>query len=287
MNLICPSGVGDFLWIHQKLHAVPNAVYWFPEDEPHRAHQAARALGCKCGYLPAISTPWVWAQEGEPVIDRPGVYVVQPNSRLDSGHSLLHWYPERAAYGQLALHESSESFLNLVYRPKYVLAFTCHSGYMDGNLLPAVWGRIFRHIEQTIAPVRFCGAMDDVGFMQEIEQYYKPSFKPLYDEPIETVCRAAVESLAMVGVASGPLIAAQYCGAATLSAYPRHLGRMPGTWELDGPRTGACMIDELEEAIRLGGLADVCYGDGRGKREDCGPDLSDLRSVGRIPCSEV
>lgn len=201
--------------------------------------------GIRHGYLEHLTTRWVWDQPGMPDIpDTGGVLVVHPNGHLEAGKRIEKWYPE-FPFKVPAPQPNVALFRTTVGKPPYVVAFCCHMGYMEGNLLPGIWARMFQEIEQHIAPVLIVAADRDVEFAEAICKIFDPTMSPCFNAPLPEVCNILMNARATIGVASGITILSTYYGIPTLHGYPRHLAAMPGTWEHGQANTAACMVDEL------------------------------------------
>ena len=248
LHLLCPAGIGDFAWIWSKWHAVAaerDCTFWFPQGEQKRAGALAQMYGARYGYMPGLNTRWVWEQEGEPKIPSSGaVLPLHPNRHLEAGYRIEEWYPGlpfKCPVPELntALYKTE------VGTTPYVVAFLCHEGYMEGNLLPGVWARVLQHIEQEIAPVVLVGADKDVPFIEKVCETFDPTLAPITNASLDQVLAAIQGSVGMIGVAGGLSIISTYLGIPTLHAYPRWLAQMPGSWEHEGARASWCFVDEL------------------------------------------
>jgi hypothetical protein len=262
LHVLCPAGVGDFLWIWTHWHAVAReqpVCFQFPDGEQHRAHQYLQLLfrdlpQADYQYLPGLTTKWVWDQPGDPEVpEGPGVVIVQANRHLEAGHRIEEWCPHLPfAYPELWLGKEQED------EPKqgaYVLAFLCHEGYMRGNLPPSAWARLLAYVEQQVAPVRLVGAGKDVAFGEQVRSLlggHRPEYPDLWDRPFPVVLAAARGAVGMLGVAGGPIIAAQVDRCPSLIAYPSHLYRMPGSWENPAGPWDWCFVSQLEAAVTSG-----------------------------------
>lgn len=254
LNLLCPAGVGDLLWILAKLAPCSwdrNAVFWLPDGEQHRAGAVARMAGVRYGYLPGLTTGWVWEQPGSPELPKSGWVAVQANRHLEAGKPLHQWYPELpTSYPDL-----SPLFQSRQGAKSYVVVFTCVESYMGGQLQPHVWANIVAHLEKTVGPVMLVGAGADVVFCRKVESYYRPKVPPSYDRPLEEVAVILTRAKLVVGVASGLLIMSIAYGTPSIISYPRHLSLMPGTWEPDSSVRLSVFQDELQREV-LGGAAE-------------------------------
>lgn len=261
LHALCPAGIGDFLWIWSKFHSVAKkrpVTFWFPQAEQNRAQPLAAMLGAASGYLPDLSTEYVWSQPGEPKIpDTGGVITVQPNRHLEAGHRLEKWYP------RLPFALPQPQILAKVFRQEadsfqYVVAFMCHAGYMEGNLLPGMWARLFKDIEKSIAPVLIVAAGADVGFARKVLDVFDPTLNPVFDAPLDQVAALLAGAQLTVGVASGITVLSTYLGTPTLHGYPRWLAAMPGTWEQPEARSDWCFVDELVLPTTLQRIERLC-----------------------------
>jgi hypothetical protein len=263
LHVLCPAGVGDFLWIWTHWHAAARererVTFHFPDAEQHRAHQYLQLLfrdypNVHYSFLPGLTTQWVWGQPGDPAPpEGPGVVVVQANRHLEAGRLIEEWCPDLPfCYPEIALGEAGEE------EPRqgtYVLCFTCHLGYMRGNLPPAAWARLLGRVEQQVGPVRLVGAGKDVAFGAEVRSLlggHRPEYPDLWDRPFPVVLAAARGAVGMLGVAGGPIIAAQVDRCPSLIAYPSHLYRMPGSWENPAGPWDWCFVSQLEAAVASG-----------------------------------
>ena len=254
LNLMCPAGIGDVLWILSKLAVVAkakdNMVFWLPSGEQHRAGALCRQAGVRYSYLSGLSTTWVWEQPGSPELPESGWIPIQANRHLENGQHLKDWYPQYPiCYPKLAsCYEHPMRFTD------YVIGFMCVATYMGGQLLPSVWADIFHYIEANVAPVLIVGAHADVAFAKEVERFYTPKIEPMYDRPLEEVLAAVRGARGTVGVASGLLISSIAYKTPSIISYPRHLNKMPGTWEPAGSKWDWCFHDRFHEFIRGGSL---------------------------------
>lgn len=270
LHLLCPAGIGDLLWILAKWKTVADqrpTVFHLPAGEQRRAAEYGRLFGIETSYLDGLMTGWVWEQPWEPVLPAgPGWISVQANRHLEAGKRIEGWcpgLPYAPPRPHVACHDTHQ-------RP-YVLVFTCHRGYMGGQLKLQAWGEMLRTVERELAPIRFIGAGNDVPFVRELLPYLRhPDTRHLLDRSIEHVLAAARGALCAFGVAGGPLIAALHEGCPTLFGYPPHLDRMPGSWEPPGSRWGWCFTRELPNLIRYQGLQKLLSGEPVG-REIAGP----------------
>jgi hypothetical protein len=254
LHCLCPAGVGDFCWILSKWWSIAEGrpvTFWFPDREQHRADQYARLVGAEHGFLPELTTQWVWGEPddpGQPKIPRAAAILrVQANRHLEHGRRIEEWYPRlpyRTPEPKISVRDT--------WGGKFFLAFTCHEGYMDGNLEPEVWARMALRISANIAPVRFVGAHLDVPFIERILAL-APSLLPreahILDQDLEAVLAAAQRAEGFIGVAGGPIIAAIYMGAPAIVGYPEWLDPMPGSWEPPETRQITCRVQELPETV--------------------------------------
>jgi hypothetical protein len=246
LNVMCPAGLGDLLWVLAKLSHIPNAIFWLPGIEQRRSGGLARAADMRYGYLDDLATDWVWDQPGNPPLPKSGWITVQANRHLESGQRLVDWYPQlNTAYPKLKLSYQPPSC-------RYVVGFACNAGYMGGQLQAETWARIFRKIEATVAPVLIVGAGRDVDFAKMIERHYQVKMPPMYDAPVEEVMAVILGAKAMVSVASGLAVFSIAYGVPTLISYPAHLAKMPGTWEPPSARWDWCFHKQLPESVDKG-----------------------------------
>src|SRR5690349_7981000 len=71
LHLLCPAGLGDNLWIVGKFWSVcmeREVVFHLPAAESRRSGDVFRMMGLKYGYMPDLSTEWVWSRPGSPAI---------------------------------------------------------------------------------------------------------------------------------------------------------------------------------------------------------------------------
>jgi hypothetical protein len=254
LNVMCPAGIGDVLWILSKFAALAQEreiVFWLPAGEQHRAGGLCRMAGVHYAYLPTLTTQWVWSQPGSPEIPESGWIAVQANRHLEAGKHLKDWYPELPlAYPELSVR----------FQPKkadYVIGFMCLATYMGGQLQPKEWAAIFEYVEKHVAPVVIVGAGRDVDFAREVMKFYKSPLPPLFDAPLEEVLPTVLGAKAVVGVASGLLISGITYGKPSLIAYPRWLTSMPGTWEPPSSRWSWCLTENLPDKVFSGALQDL------------------------------
>jgi len=253
LHLLCPSGIGDFLWIWTKFWAVARSrqvKFWFAEGEQQRAGGYAELVGAQAGYLPGLRTDWVWERDGEPALPPGGGWVtLQANRHLEAGRPLSSWYPELPyAAPQPHLPERPDAGL------PYAYAFVGRRNYMQGNLSPSIWAQILRHVEARM-PVKLVGAGVDGEFIRDVLRCHggdEPEV--ILDRPLVEVLATARDARLVLGLAGGPTIAALCLGRPSLLAYPRWLHRMPGTWEPPGTRWDWCFVDELLQQVCAGAL---------------------------------
>lgn len=251
LNLLCPAGIGDCCWILSKLHAVAAhrpVTFWLPEGEQQRAGEYLRLCGYDARYLLGLTTRWVWGKPGDPELPQVGTVPVHANRHLERGGMLRDWYPV------YPLKHPTPQLPPCPIKGAFVLAFLCHSGYMEGNLDPAQWGMILRRLQERVAPVLLVGAGRDVEFAREVMRGFEPGARTLFDRPLAEVLAAAASPLCRLafGLAAGPLISAQVGGTPTFMAYPRWLSRMPGTWERFDVLSGWCHTHDLPQAVLRG-----------------------------------
>jgi hypothetical protein len=261
LHLLCPAGIGDFIWIWSKFWSVAqkrDITFWFPEGEQKRAGQYAKLVGAKHDYLPGLWTEWVWNRPGDPVLPKEdrGWVSVQANLHLECGRYLSTWYPE------LPLKVPEPTVALAEDLPKQVLLFCCHEAYMEGNLTPEQWAEIAQILHRQLAPVRLVGAGRDVAFAERILEHYHSPLEPLFNKPLETLLSHTLspQTRLMVAVASGPSIAAVNTGCPAVVAYPRWLEYMPGSWEPEGSRVLSCFTQELPSVIQAGQFREVARG---------------------------
>lgn len=259
LHFLVPAGVGDNLWIAAKHWTTVedrDVTFWIADSEQKRSGDLFRMLGWKYGYMPGLTTDWIWSQPGEPPIpDTGAVLSMQPNRHLENGHRIEKWYADYTFRNPVELLKSDAALFRLkASNLKYVVVFTSTQGYMEdgGNLLPAQWARICRQLEKDVAPVVLIGAGRDVPFVEKICQYFDPQLAPVFNAPLDQVYTLFAGATMVVGAHAGPLILSTYMGIPTLHAYPRWLHPMPGTWEAEGNVWGACFLDELENRVREG-----------------------------------
>lgn len=256
LNLLCPAGIGDTIWILSKLLPIVRerrAILWFPGGEQRRAGQYCDLLRLDYGYLPGLTSAWVWNQPGDPKLPQIGYRAVHANRHLEAGKHLSLWYPEYPLEYPHALGDPEPSSRRHAWR--FMLAFLCHEHYMQGNLTPEKWARILERLGRS-APVRIVGAGIDIAFAKRVMRLM-PGYavsEPIFDESIGHVIAAARQAKAIIGVAGGPTIAAVCAGCPSLVAYPKWLAPMPGTWEPDASRARSCLVSELYDLVMDRGL---------------------------------
>lgn len=247
-NILCPSGIGDLYWIVSKFwDSADNAIFWFPGEENRRAGPLADILGVDYGYLPGLTTDFVWSQPGSDPIDGRNTLVVQANRHLESGKHIRDWYPE------LELHYPA---IIVGYTPPsigdYICVFTCSHHYMGGQLHPTVWANMIKClIQSTGKKVVLIGAGSDVPFCREIETTYQQNGTCIgvYDRPLTEVMAWIKGSDGLIGVASGFSIISTCIGVPTITGYPRHLDKLPGTFEPEAATHDWVFLDQLPEYI--------------------------------------
>lgn len=243
LNICCPAGIGDVLWILAKLGRISNAVFWLPEGEQKRAGALCRLAGVRYGYMPGLTTDWVWSKPGSPDLPEKGWVVVQANRHLEAGKKLTDWYKHYPLqYPLLRLNYQSP-------RCRYVVGFACASNYMGGQLDPKLWAALYTFIERNYAPVIMIGAGSDVDFCREIEAHFKPKLSPMYDQPLEEAMSVLFGAVSTVGVASGLMISAIAYGVPTIVGYPAHLTKMPGSWEPPTSKWSWCLTQDLHDSV--------------------------------------
>lgn len=249
INLLCPAGIGDILWIVYKMKVYANlearhgkkVVFWLPGQEQRRSGGLLRMFGLHYGYLDSLTTPWVWSQPGNPDIsDHGGIYTVHANRHLEAGNRIEEWYPQITG-----CYPPIRPLLQTQQKGNYVSVFMCMNAYMGGQLKPVTWANIIERIESEVAPVMLVGAGKDVAFAREVEGCYRPALAPMYDCPVEEVIDSMSTGLASIGVASGLMIVSEIYGPRTLMAYPQHLDKMPGSWETKPSEW--CLVGDLKE----------------------------------------
>lgn len=250
INVLCPAGIGDLYWIYSKLHVLGDrAIFWFPGEENRRAGQLADMLGISYGYLPGLTTDFVWSQPGDDPFENRKTIIIQANRHLEAGRKLDDWYPEVS----VCYPDIRSGYIPPVDSQSYVSVFTCAKHYMGGQLHSTVWANIIKCIiHSTGLKVALIGAGSDVELLQEIRGTYG-SFKDdvigVYDRPFTEALGWIQNSKAMVGVASGMSIISACIGVPTISGYPRHLDKLPGTFEPSGSVCDWVFLDQLPDYI--------------------------------------
>lgn len=258
-NVLCPAGIGDFYWIYSKFHTVSKeCFFWFPKDEDaSRGVDVATLLGVECGLMPGLTTEFVWGQHGSPAYKEGETLVVQANRHLEAGLHLNDWYPGFQLEYPKVPAESEWA------KPgDYIAMFTCTENYMGGQLHPTVWATIIRCIIQTTGlDVVLIGAGKDVDLCQRIESTYgSDRIHPVYNKSLREVLNWVFNARLFVGVASGFTILSTCHRTNTLTLYPRHLSKMPGTFEPAGARGDWCYVDEFPGFVYNGMLKGVLNG---------------------------
>jgi hypothetical protein len=251
INVLCPAGIGDLYWIYSKLHVLKDgAIFWFPGEENRRAGQLADILGIRYGYLPGLTTDFVWSQPGNDTFGNRQTIIVQANRHLESGKPLHDWYPEiHTHYPQV-----SSGFIPPAKKDSYVCVFTCSKNYMGGQLHSTVWANMIKCIiHSTGSKVALIGAGSDVELLREIKGTYH-SFNDhvieVYDRPLTEVFGWIQHSRAFIGVASGlSIIATSSLGVPVITGYPRHLDKLPGTFEPETSAHDWVFLDQLPDYI--------------------------------------
>lgn len=303
LHVLAPAGIGDLAWIFSKWRTIcqeRNVTFWFPKPEQKRAAPLAHMYGAKAGYLDHLTTEWVWhgdpkgyhvlwSPDGQPDIpDTGAVLVVQPNGHLEKGKHIRSWYPD-LPFLNPAPESKAAILATLVGCPQYIVAFMCHYGYMGGNMMPGTWAQTFELIEKHIAPIQIVAAGADVPYAEKVCEIFLPSLSPCLDAPLPEVCTILKNAKAMIGVASGISILSTYYGIPTISAYPRHLAAMPGTWEHPYANTAACFVDQIpfvgldllsQLLSRAPHLLGSANGTGRGDVETVPEPMSEVHDTG-------
>lgn len=252
LNILLPAGIGDSLWIMGKLKQAHdergNVKFWLPHGEQQRAGDYLRMIGVNHGYMPGLTTDYVWSREGSPVLPSRGCVSVQANHHLESGFRIEEWYPEiELAYPKMKIEAVDD------FGAGFALLFPGSRHYMQQNLTVAQWVAIARNLKEQYGAVRMIGAGNDVEFTEQIIEGFGGEGH-LLNRPFDDVAAAFTSPRCklFIGVASGPLIAATAAGVKTAMAYPRHLAKMPGSWEQPGADTKWCFVNELP--TRLEGM---------------------------------
>ncbi len=261
LHLLCPAGIGDLAWIVCKFGPLAKKrkiKFWLPESEQKRCGDYLDMLKLDNGYLDnvALKTRWVWDRFQSPILPKtPGWVSLHANTTLEEGHRIETWYPRLpCVWPDTKIKGRNED-------QPFAAMFVGTRHYMGGQLTVNEWVDIAKRISNTVAPVVFFGAGQDVEFLCEITSYVKCSV--LVDRPFKEILSLmkSPQCRAVVGVASGPLIVNVYEGhAPTLLAYPSHLEKMPGTWEpLDKP-WHACQLGALGTFVATGGVQRMVTG---------------------------
>lgn len=249
LNLLLPAGIGDCAWVMSKLYPLAkhrDTMVWLPEGEQQRAGHYMDMIGVKHGYLPGLTTNWVWQRHGSPEIVSRGWVSLHANTHLESGHRIEAWYEDKPlSYPKLKFSNKDS------YKNSFALLFPGSRNYMNGNLDVSQWVRVAEQLKREFGNVRLIGAGKDVEFVNEIIMRVG-GHSHLLDRPLNEVAAAFKSSRCKLfaGVASGPLIAATVEGAKTFLAYPDHLAPMPGTWEPPGSKTGWCFVKDLPKKVQ-------------------------------------
>ena len=259
LHFLVPAGVGDCLWIVSKLWQVcmeRDVTFWLPGAEQKRSGDLFRMMGLKYGYMPDLTTEWIWSRPGSPPIpDTGAVLSIQPNRHLEHGHRIERWYPEYEYRNPCEFMDlQARIFKQEAVGQQYVIGFMSQTQYMEygGNLKPAQWARIWRMVEENVGPVALIAAGKDVQFLDEVMKFFEPSLNPIIDASLDQVAQAMAGANMVLGAHAGPLILSTYMGIPTLQGMPRWLAPMAGTWEMEGATWGACFLDELENVVREG-----------------------------------
>ena len=260
LHFLVPAGVGDNLWIMSKFWSVceqRQTTFWLADKEQRRSGDIFRMMGLRYGYMPDLSTDWVWSRPGMPPIpDTGAILSIQPNRHLEHGHRLEKWYPDLPIKNPVSLfkEELPPLFKQESGATKYVVAFMCHQQYMEdgGNLLPGVWARILRQIEKDVGPVVLIGAGKDCEFIRKVCQFFAPSLDPFLDQPLDIIASVMQGSQMCIGAHAGPLILSTFMQIPTVHFYPRWLHPMPGSWEMEDAIWHAVFLDEAELFVNQG-----------------------------------
>lgn len=255
LHLMCPAGIGDLAWIVCKMGPLARKrriKFWIPGSEQKRCGEYLGLLGLDYGYIdrPDFKTVWVWSRPAAPHLPSGNGWVsLHANSFVNDGERIEKWYPALPC----AWPDTKAKGVKL--KDDFVLMFACTRWYMGGQRPPKEWAAIAKHIAETVAPVKFFGAHNDVDFAKEIQQ--DCNAEGIFDRPFKEVLQLmkSPQCKAVVGVASGPLIVNVYEGhAPTLLAYPDHLAKMPGSWEPPDAKWHSCKLGEIWPWIRNGGV---------------------------------
>lgn len=244
INLLVPAGVGDLYWILAKFQTMPGTIFWIPDAEQRRCRGLAEMCGIEYGYLPGLTTDYVWSRPGMPAIDGPGIYEIQPNRHLESGRPLEEWYQ-----GLPVKYPKLNPRHHLIDAGDHVFVFMCNENYMSGQLCPETWASMLRVIEDRHGTIVLCGAARDVDFATKVNTLMGGTCKTLFNCPLNEVMAWILSAKLCIGVAAGLLILAVCHNVPTVMAYPRHLASMPGTWEPRGGPWRWCFVDSLQRNI--------------------------------------
>jgi hypothetical protein len=260
LHILLAAGIGDVLWALTKLHGLARerekrgqrVTFHLPDGEQKRAGEYLELLGVQCEYMPHLTTRWVWDRPGSPPIPESGWFSAHANLHLENGRRIESWYPELPATWPRPY--LANPYPRDPATEPFVLCFTCTRGYMMGQLPAATWRSMFVRIAQTVAPVRFVGAANDVEFIEDIAggELGPPH---LINRPLAEVLLAmrSPRCVGMFGVAGGPIIAATAEGVPSFLFYPSHLVEaMPGSWEPPGARWDYCRVADAPKAVSSG-----------------------------------
>ena len=248
-NLLCPSGIGDLYWIHAKFRVFQSeSIFWFPGEENHRAAALADMLGIEYGFMPKLTTDWVWSKLSDQEYVHRKTLVVHANRHLESGNHIKEWCPDLP----LDFADIRSGFRPPI-KTDYICMFACSTDYMGGQLHATVWANMIKCIMQSTGmKVVLIGAGADVPLIREIIGTY-PS---LSEKVITVLDRSFSEVLgwlqgcnAFISVASGFSIIATCLGIPSITAYPRHLDLLPGTFEPESSLYDWVFLDQLPEYI--------------------------------------
>lgn len=262
INVLCPAGIGDLYWIYTKLYVLKErAIFWFPGEEKRRAGQLADILGITYGYLPGLTTDFVWSQPGDDPFESRKTVIVQANRHLESGKGLHEWYPEI----DTEYPDIQSGYIPPAPQQSYISVFTCAKNYMGGQLHSTVWANIIKCIIHTTGlKVALIGAGPDVELLREIQGTYS-SFQgnviEVYDKPFTEALGWIQNSKAFIGVASGMSIISSCIGVPTIAGYPRHLDKLPGTFEPEGSIDDWVFLDQLPDYVFNYKHNDLIYGE--------------------------
>ena len=247
-NLLCPAGIGDLYWICSKFQPYfSECMFWFPDSESHRAAPLAEMLGLDYGYMPGLTTEFVWSQDGGTPYDPKSAMFVHANRHLECGNPIKSWMPE-LPLDYPVIHSG---FQPPVKRGDYICIFTCGEHYMGGQLHSTVWANIIKCIQQSTGmKIVLIGAGSDLPLCSAIQQTYPSTdIIPVFDQPFHEALGWIQNCNTFLSVASGWSILASCLGVKTLSGYPRHLDKMPGTFEPNDSVTDWVFLDELPNHI--------------------------------------